>query len=82
MWYSRSLTLHESAGWVDLDTGFAPTHQQMLDVLSDVNGIVIAAEFIDGLETDVSGLDNVVLAPEPATVILLLPGLALLRKRR
>ncbi len=74
--------MHENAGWFNPDTGIAPTHQQMLAALTNLNGLVIAAEFVYGLEDDISGLDNVVLIPEPATLFLLAMGASILRKKR
>ncbi len=81
-WYSRSITMHENAGWIDLSTGLPPTHQQMLAVLASLDGLVIATEFIEGLETDISGLDNVILMPEPTAMALLLMAIpaTMLRK--
>ena len=52
--------MEESAGWKDPDTGLAPTYAEMMAVLSDLEGLVITAEFIEGLPNDITGLDNVV----------------------
>lgn len=82
-WHSRSVTMTESAGWVRVSDGQAPTHAEFMSVLNGLHGLVIVAEFVDGLETDVSGLDNVILVPEPATMVLcLLSALAFCRRKR
>jgi Laminin B (Domain IV)/PEP-CTERM motif len=83
-WHARSMLLVETDGWIDLDSGLAATQSQMLDVLGNLDALIITAEFVEGLETDISGLDNVVLMPEPATVALLSVGLAglVLRRKR
>ncbi len=79
----RTVWMIETAGWIDPNTLLAPTYQEMTAVLSDLDALVITAEFLDGLENDISGLDNVILTPEPATLSLLgIGGLALLRSRR
>jgi hypothetical protein len=80
-WYSRSVTMHENAGWINFSTSLPPTHQQMLAVLANMDELVIAAEFVTGLPNDISGLDNVVLNPEPATILLLSLGIVALRKK-
>jgi hypothetical protein len=80
-WYARSVTMDENGGWVDASTGQPATQAQMQAALADLEGLVILAEFVDGLETDISGLDNVILMPEPTSLALFaLLGLALRRR--
>lgn len=82
-WHNRSVLFLETAGWYDPDTLLPPSQEQLKTVLGNLEGLVITAEFADGLPNDVSGLDNVVLMPEPATLSLLAAGgLWLLRRRR
>jgi hypothetical protein len=81
-WHSRSVVLDESDGWVDVDTGFSVSQAVFQDVLADLDAVVITTEFVEGLETDISGLDNVVMMPEPATMGLLAAGLAAVLARR
>jgi len=45
-WYSRSILLHESAGWTNASNGQPITHDQMVQTLADMDGLVIAAEFV------------------------------------
>ena len=82
-WHSRSVSMVETA-WVRVSDGQPPTYAQFMSVLNDLDGLVILAEFVEGLETDISGLDNVVLVPEPTTALLLVAGglLAARRQRR
>lgn len=81
-WHSRGVTLHENSGWADVNTGLPPTHQQMLAMLANLNGLVIAAEFRGDLPDDVSGLDNVNMLPEPACLMLVALGGLVARWRR
>lgn len=82
-WYSRSVTMTETAGWFDPYTLDAPTYTQWMAVLHDVDALVITAEFAPGLANDISGLDNVVLLPEPASLVMLGVGaIALIRRKR
>ncbi|MCK4341264.1 MAG: PEP-CTERM sorting domain-containing protein [Phycisphaerae bacterium] len=81
-WHGRTVWMTETAGWVDPDTGLPPTSTQMMAVLSNLEGLVITAEFVEGLEDDISGLDNVVLMPEPGTLALLGLGVVMVLKRR
>lgn len=77
-WHSRSIGMSEAAGWVRVTDGQPPTYAQFSSVLSDLEGLVIGAEFVDGFTNDISGLDNVSLVPEPVTLSLLaLGGLAM-----
>ncbi len=80
-WYERSVTLTETAGWIDPDTLLPPTKAQMQDVLSDLTALVITAEFAS--DADMGGLDNVNLVPEPTMLALVgLGALGLIRRRR
>ena len=80
-WHSRSITLLETTGWIDNSTSLPATHAQMIATLSSLDGLAIATEFVEGFGDDISGLDNVMLAPEPTCLILLACGGVLLRKR-
>jgi len=82
-WYARSVVMDENSGWVDVGTGQPATQAAMLATLADLEGLVILAEFVDGLETDISGLDNVILMPEPTSLALFaLGGLLPMRSGR
>jgi len=80
-WYERSVTLIETAGWVDPETMSPPTELQLKTVLSNLSALVITAEFTSG--SDTGGLDNVNLVPEPTTLALIALGVfGLVRRRR
>jgi len=81
-WHSRSITMTENAGWERVSDGQTPTYAQFMSVLNNLDGLVIMAEFVQGLETDISGLDNVVLMPEPSMLLLLLIATSFYRRRR
>lgn len=82
-WYSRSVTMTETAGWFDPDTLAAPTYTQWMAVLNDLDALVITAEFAPGLGNDISGLDNVILVPEPASLLIItVAGIPFIRRRR
>jgi len=81
-WNSRAVTMTENAGWVRVSDGQPPTYNQFMSVLNNLGGLIIMAEFVDGFGDDISGLDNVVLAPEPATLAMLAVAAALLGRRR
>ena len=83
-WHARAVGMTEDAGWIRVSDGQPPTGGEFASVLASLDGLVILAEFVQGLQTDVSGLDNVVLVPEPATLALLLvaAGSALLTRTR
>jgi len=83
-WHGRAIGMTEDAGWIRVSDGQPPTSGQFASVLTSLDGLVILAEFVDGLPTDISGLDNVILLPEPATLSLLLipAATALLRRAR
>jgi len=83
-WYARSVLLSEADDWTYVDTGDPVPHDDMVAILGDLEGLAIAAEFMEGLE-ETSGLDNVFLMPEPATLALVglgAVGLAAARRRR
>ena len=83
-WHSRSIGMTEGAGWVRVSDGLPPTYGQFTSVLDNLDDMVILTEFVEGLDTDISGLDNIVLTPEPTTLSLAALGFAtaLLRRRR
>lgn len=83
-WHGRAVTMTEDAGWIRVSDGLPPTSAEFASVLASLDGLVILAEFVDGLQTDVSGLDNVILLPEPATsgLVLAAAGAALLGRAR
>jgi len=61
--------------------GSEPTPEQMQGVLGSLDALYIRADWISGTET--GSLDNVVLVPEPGSLLLLLVGAAaIVRSRR
>ena len=95
--YTFSLT--ETAGWrifSSLSQNYnpanpAPTQAQMQNVLANLSGVFIAADYSDGTfvdngATDQAFVDNVAIVPEPASALLVLVGAAMialkLRHRR
>ena len=81
-WHGRAIGMTEDGGWIRVSDGQPPTSGQFASVLASLDGLVILAEFVEGLPTDVSGLDNVILLPEPATLgLLLMPAAAALLAR-
>ena len=58
-WTSYSISLTETAGWLNAATGFSPTAPEMQAVLADLTALQIRGEFSEGM--DIGGLDNVVL---------------------
>jgi len=70
-WHGRTIWMTESAGWVRVSDGQPPSYAQMMSVLSNMEGMAIVAEFVEGFGNDISGLDNVVLVPEPSSLALL-----------
>jgi len=82
-WHHRTVGMTETAGWIRVSDGEPPTYSEFMSVLADLEGLVILAEFVEGLETDISGLDNVNLVPEPAALcLLLIVGLFTITRRR
>ena len=82
--YNRSVTLVAATGWVHAITQQPASESDLITALSNLTGLVIVAEFAEGTgNLDVSALDNVILTPEPATLVLLaLGGLAALKRRK
>ena len=58
-WTSYSVMLHESAGWKNIATNSAPTHAEMLAVVSSLSELRIRGEY--EILADTGCLDNVVL---------------------
>jgi len=80
-WTPYSIGLTETAGW-DIGSlgGAAPTQAQMQQVLGNITDLQIRGEFVNG--NDTGRLDNVVMTPEPATLILISACLPLLLNRK
>lgn len=81
-WTPYSIGLTETAGW-DIGSlgGAAPTQAQMQQVLGNITDLQIRGEFVNG--NDTGRLDNVIMTPEPATLIMLvLGGAGLIARRR
>ena len=90
----RALTLDTSDPWLEYDyingtEGDPATNQQILDALSNLQYLLLGAEFAPGYDNDGEheygewvAYDNIVLTPEPATVILFALGALCLPKRR
>ena len=67
----------------DIPTTAPATAAEILSVLQDLDALIISGEFADGIDTDIAGLDNVILVPEPVTIgLLMLGGLGMFRRRR
>lgn len=60
--------------------GSEPTPEQMQGVLGSLDALYIRADWINGTET--GSLDNVVLVPEPGSLLLLLVGAAAIVRHR
>ena len=81
-WYRRTVWMDATGGWTVVGTGLPASDAQILSVLQNLAGLAICAEFVEGFPNDISGLDNVTLVPEPATLALVgLGALALWRRR-
>ena len=76
-WTPYSINLTES-GW--LIGQAAPSETQMKQVLANITDLQIRGEFVSG--SDTGSLDNVVMTPEPATMILLTAAIPFLKRRR
>jgi hypothetical protein len=78
-WTPYSVDLTESGGW--LIGGVAPNQAQMQQVLANITDLQIRGEFRSGADT--GSMDNVVMTPEPATLIMLvLGGVGAITRRR
>ncbi len=80
-WYSRGVLLSEADDWFYVDSGLSVTHDDMVAILGDLEGLAIAAEFKDGFD-ETSRLDNVFMIPEPVTLAVMGFGAAALALRR
>ena len=78
-WTSYSVPLSAGQGWTVTDAGDA-TAEQIQTVLSSLDSLRIRGEFISGPDT--GDMDNVVLVPEPASLLCLLGGSIVLWRRR
>jgi hypothetical protein len=72
-WTSYSVPLSPTGWRLNTLSGSAPTDEQFLAVLSNLNSLRIRAEYQTG--ADVGYLDNVALVPEPTTILMLLSGI-------
>lgn len=80
-WTSYSVPLTELGGWSVGALGApGPSQSQMQQVLANIGDLQIRGEFVNG--SDVGRLDNVIMIPESATLILMVGGLPLLLWRR
>ena len=59
-WTPYQASLHESAGWVHVETGEPATRSDLLLLLSNLDRLLIRGEYHDG--SDVGSLDSVVLS--------------------
>lgn len=94
-WAHREVTFDLSQGWNIFDyfndtTGGPASSAQIYAVLANLEYLVLGAEFAPGFDNDgtytygeLVAYDNVILTPEPATIVLLGLGTSvLLRKRK
>jgi len=94
-WGHRELALDESEEWyaynyVTGEEGGPASAQDIQDTLANLGYLFLGAEFANGYDNDgtyeygeLVGYDNVILHPEPATLVLLaLGGLMTLRRKR
>jgi hypothetical protein len=79
VWETRAVTF-ESANWrIDTTTGPLVTDEQLQSVLGSMDGLYLCTEWVTG--SDDTSIDNVGVVPEPMTALLVLPLVALLRRR-
>jgi hypothetical protein len=83
-WTHYEVPLVATAGWVKEGTAIAPTEAEMRHILSTFAGLTIRGDHLQTLHVwDTTGLDNVAVTPEPATLSLLaLGGVALMKRWR
>jgi alkaline phosphatase D len=82
-WVTSTIDLLETAGWINIATGLAPTQSDFLAVLADLTELRLHADYRSGFETP--SFDNIRMVsavPEPATFAAGLLGLVALARRR
>jgi hypothetical protein len=79
-WSSYTVSLTETGGWLNLANSLPATQSEMLSVLSDIGSLWIRGEYLTG--GDNAYLDNVIMTPEPASLLLLGLGGLLFRYRK
>lgn len=82
VWNHYEILMSEAGGWIKASDSTTPSTGEFKSVLSDLSSLRIRGEFMTG--NDTGYLDNVVLIPEPASLMLASVGigLGLLRSRR
>jgi hypothetical protein len=78
-WDTYEIVLSESHGWT-WQNGSSLTEEEFRAVLAAVTALEIRGEYRTG--DDYGYLDNVILTPEPGTVVLLSLGTAVLARKR
>ncbi|MFA7235621.1 MAG: laminin B domain-containing protein [Phycisphaeraceae bacterium] len=82
VWNHYDVPLNPAGGWIKASDSTTPNAAEFASVLSNLSSLLIRGEFMTG--SDTGYLDNAVLTPEPASLMLASVGigLGLLRSRR
>lgn len=82
VWNHYDVTMNPAGGWIKASDSTTPSAVEFASVLSNLSSLLIRGEFMTGADTGY--LDNTVLTPEPASLMLASVGigLGLLRSRR